>query len=235
MTEVLPIGGLEFEIRRSDRRKTFGLTVDRGGELIAHVPSATSAEDLSRWIQRKLLWVHQKLLLKEELAARQNAPEYISGEGFCYLGRRYRLKLVSQQEKALAFNGSGFTLKRGTANPESCFREWYIQTGLKWLEKRVSMMSSRSGAQPRKVEVRDLGYRWGSCGKHEAIYFNWKLLQVPARLVDYVIMHELVHLRVPHHGAAFWRALDLALPDWKDRKEVLDSRAGDYLVFGIEN
>jgi predicted metal-dependent hydrolase len=233
MTETLQLGGLEFAVRRSDRRRTLGLTVDRGGELVAHVPAGTSAEELSRWINTKLLWVHRKLALKEEAAPKVRAPEYISGEAFCYLGRRYRLKLVDRQEQPLQFDGSRFTLRCDARPAETHFRQWYIQTGAAWLQRRVAALSARTSRKPRRVEVRDLGFRWGSCGRHEVLFFNWKVLQLPVRLVDYVIAHELVHLVEGHHGPAFWAALGRAMPDWPKRKDALARQAKEYLVFGL--
>ena len=203
MTETLRLGGLVFEVRRSERRKTLGLTVDRGGELVAHVPAKTSVEELSRWIGKKLLWVHRKLALKEEAAPRMRGPEYVSGEAFCYLGRRYRLKLVDRQEQPLQFDGTRFTLRRDARPAEPHFRRWYIATGADWLRRRVEALSARTASKPRRVEVRDLGFRWGSCGRNGVLLFNWKVLQLPVRLVDYVIVHELVHLREGHHGPAF--------------------------------
>jgi predicted metal-dependent hydrolase len=121
MTETLEISGLLFEVRRSDRRKTLGLTVDRGGELIAHTPLATSAEELARWITSKLLWVHRKLALKEEAAPRMHAPEYVSGEAFCYLGRPFSLKVVPKQGLPLHFDGTRFTLRRDARPAEHHF------------------------------------------------------------------------------------------------------------------
>lgn len=78
-----------------------------------------------------------------------------------------------------------------------------------------------------RVEVRDLGYRWGSCGKNGVVYFNWKLLQLPVRVTDYVIAHELAHLLEPHHGPELWRILDRSLPDWRMRCEELKVKARD--------
>ena len=233
MTESLQLGGLDFEVRRSDRRRTLSLTVDRAGELVAYAPMETSAEELSRWIHAKLLWVHQKLVLKQETAPRLRAPEYISGEAFCYLGRRYRLKLVGRQEQPLLFDGTQFTLRREIRAAEPHFRRWYIATGTDWLKRRVEALSARTGSMPKRVEVRDLGFRWGSCGKGGVLYFNWKVLQLPIRLVDYVIVHELIHLREGHHGRAFWHALSRAMPDWKKRKEVLAGQAKEHLIFGL--
>ena len=86
---------------------------------------------------------------------------------------------------------------------------------------------------PARIEVRDLGYRWGSCGKNRVLFFNWKVLQLSVKLADYVIIHELIHLQVPNHGPEFWRALDRSLPNWRERQEELRMRAKDFLTFGM--
>jgi predicted metal-dependent hydrolase len=233
MTETLQLGGLRFEVRRSERRQTLGLTVDRSGELVVHAPAETSLDELSQWTGKRLLWVHRKLAHKESAAPRVGSPEFVSGESFSYLGRRYRLKLVDSQERQLEFDGSRFTLRRDAWLPEPVFRNWYIQVGREWVRRRVDMLSARTGGNPGRVEVRDLGFRWGSCGRNGILYFNWKVLQLPVRLVDYIITHELVHLAERHHGPAFWAALGRAMPDWQKRKEVLAEKAREHLVFGF--
>jgi predicted metal-dependent hydrolase len=106
-------------------------------------------------------------------------------------------------------------------------------TGADWLRRRVETLSARTASNPKRVDVRDLGFRWGSCGKNGVIYFNWKALQLPVRLVDYVIAHELIHLREGHHGPAFWEALSRAMPDWQKRKDALASQAKEHLIFGL--
>ena len=233
MTETLQLSDLEFEVRRSTRRLTLGLTVDRTGALVAHVPTETSTEELSCWIQGKLLWVHRKLALKEEATSKARGPEYVSGETFCYLGRRYRLKLVTRQKQPLLFDGTRFTLRLDARPAEAHFRNWYISTGANWLRHRTGMLSSRTASIPRRVEVRDLGFRWGSCGRNGVLYFNWKVLQLPVRLLDYVIAHELVHLKEGNHGPAFSAALSRAMPNWQERKNALAQQAKEYLIFGL--
>ena len=233
MTETLSLAGLFFEVRRSERRKTLGLTVDRGGELVVHTPTSIAADQLVRWINKKLLWVHRKLALKQESAPKIRAPEYVSGEGFCYLGRRYQLKLVEKQEVPLRFAGTRFMLRRDARPAEEHFRRWYVETGAKWLRRRVQRLARYTASKPDRIEVRDLGFRWGSCSKSGVLFFNWKVLQLPQRLVDYIIMHELVHLCEGHHGPAFWIALGLAMPDWQKRKESLRTEAKHFLTFGL--
>jgi predicted metal-dependent hydrolase len=227
MSETLDIGGLAFEVRRSARRRSLGLTVDRGGELVMHAPLAMSREELATWAGTKLLWVQQKLAIKEESIPLAWVPEYVTGETFSYLGRRYRLALVDAQKTALEFDGTCFLLRRDARPADPYFRQWYIAAGKKWLPRRIGLLRRRTGPAPTQIVVRDLGYRWGSCGQDGALYINWRVLQLPVRLVDYVLIHELCHLVEPRHNQEFWQALERALPDWQDRKTELHRSTAD--------
>jgi len=233
MMETLQVGDLIFEVRHSQRRRTFGLTVDRGGELVVHVPAVAADEAITKWLNKKLLLVHRKLVLKEQAAPKMRAPEYVSGEGLCYLGRRFRLQIVEVAPKLLQFDGHQFVLRSDARPAEEHFRHWYIQAGTRWLRPRVEWLCRHTGNKPNRIEVRDLGFRWGSCGKNRVLFFNWKILQLPVRLIDYVIIHELIHVTQRHHDRDFWAAMDRALPDWQVRKEELATRAKEYLVFDV--
>ena len=234
MSETLEVGGLTFEVRRSLRRKTLGLTVDRGGELRLHAPENTTDRELTQWTRSKLLWVHRKLALKEELAPKVRAPEFVSGENFSYLGRNYRLKIVRESAKPLRFDGKYFWLAadaRGEA--EAHFRRWYIRTGRGWLSERTATLARKTGTEASRIEVRELGFRWGSCGKNGVLFFNWHLLQLPVRCIDYIIVHELVHLQEPHHSPEFWQAIERALPAWQKLQNAPCSDATRFLVFSM--
>ena len=234
MSESLVIGALTFEVRRSSRRKTLSLTVDRGGDLVIHAPASVEDEELSRWASSKLLWVYRKLALREEMTPQVNEPEYVTGERFAYLGRTYRLMVVKEQGEPLLFNGTGFTMRQDARSAgQEHFRQWYISRGSEWIRSRIKLLAPKTGTNPLQIEVRDLGYRWGSCGKHQTLYFNWKGLQLPVRLLDYLLLHELVHLSEPSHNSAFWSSLDRALPDWKQRKDELRTKVRDLYWFGV--
>jgi predicted metal-dependent hydrolase len=235
MSETLEVGGLTFEVRRSLRRKTLGLTVDRGGELRLHAPENTPEQELARWTRSKLLWVHRALARKEALAPKVRAPEFVSGENFSYLGQNYRLKLVRDAAEPLCFDGNHFLLAedaRGEA--EAHFRRWYVRTGRSWLSERTTVLGRKTGTDASRIEVRDLGFHWGSCGKNGVLFFNWRLLQLPVRLIDYIIVHELVHLQELHHSPEFWQAIDRALPRWRQLKDALRSDGARFLVFGMD-
>jgi predicted metal-dependent hydrolase len=234
MSETLEMSGLTFEIRRSARRRTLGLTVDRNGELVVHAPCDAAQEELTSWTRRKLLWVHRKLALKDESIPKLRKPEYVTGESFAYLGKHYRLVLVVDQKEPLRFTGTRFLLRRDAVPADIRFRQWYIANGKRWLQQRVDLLQRRTGPAPSRVVVRDLGYRWASCGRNGTLYFNWRVLQLPVSVIDYVAVHELCHLVEPNHRPAFWNALERALPDWRNRKDELLRWARDIYWCGRE-
>lgn len=206
---------------------------DRSGALRVYAPQTAESDELIRWIRRKLLWVHGKLAAKAQVLSQTKPPEFVSGESFSYLGRGFRLKVVKEQGNALSFDGARFLLRSDSRRKAGeHFRRWYRQTGADWLRNRVKLLARRIGATPADVNVRDLGFRWASCSRAGVLSFHWKLLQLPVRLVDYILVHELTHLVHPHHDKDFWACVERALPDWQERKEQLAERAVHYLSFG---
>jgi len=230
MNEVLVVDNLEFEVRRSSRRKTLGLTVDRAGQLVVHSPETASEAELHKWVERKLLWVHQKLLRKKIHNCGVHRLETVSGESIAYLGQNYRLKIVKDQPTPLHFDGQWFFLQENDRlDAPRHFRNWYQDAGAEWLNERVKFWEPKVGMAASKIVVSDLGFRWGSCGKNGVLYFNWRLLQLPIFLVDYVVVHELIHFHERNHTTKFWHMLERALPDWSERKEELGRRKAEML------
>lgn len=228
MNEKLIIADLEFEIRRSPRRKTLGLTVDRSGELVVHSPAGTDKNELHRWIEPKLLWVHRKLLLKREHTRPTSELEIVSGESIAYLGRNYRLKIIENQKEPLWFDGEWFYLRKADRyDAPLYFKQWFQKRGTDWLSASVRFWEPKAGRTPSNVYAGELGFRWGSCGKNGVLRFNWRLLQLQVRLIDYVIAHELVHLHEHNHTPEFWRILDRVLPDWRERKHELGEKKAE--------
>ena len=221
----LVVGELCFELRRSARRRTLEITVDRGGELILSAPIGAREARLRDFVCRKRMWVYRQLARKEALMRPIPHKGFVDGEGFLYLGRSYRLRLVAGSAKAAA----PVRLERGrllmprplAANGRTHLRRWYAERATPWLSKRVGDYADRMEVVPAGVHVQDLGYRWGSCGKGGRLYFHWKTILLPARIAEYVVVHEMAHLHEPHHTPAFWRRVARAMPDHEMRKTWL--------------
>jgi predicted metal-dependent hydrolase len=231
-SESLTVSDLTFEVRRSPRRRTIGITVDRDGELIAHVPEACQPPQVEQVVGTKLFWVYTKLATKALLAWPPRNPEYVLGEGFAYLGRWYRLRYVdstgdsADEERPLRWFQGRFHLWRDAqATAHLHFRDWYIAHAQPWLAASVAGWNSRVGVEPRGMLVRDLGYRWASCGHSGILHFHWRTILLPPRIIEYVVAHGLMHIHEPHHDAAFWRQLERGMPDYELRKRSHVGRA----------
>lgn len=220
--ESITVKELDFTVRRSTRRRTLEITVDRNGELRLAAPEDAPESAMRQFIEQKRFWIYTKLAEKEELRHQVPKKRYVNGEGFLYLGRSYRLKLVDDQNEPLKLVNGWFHLRRELAKEgRTHFIAWYTRRGRKWLQRKVAEHAPRLDVHPTEVRVQDLGYRWGSCGRNKRIYFHWKAILLPRAIAEYVVVHELVHLHYPHHTDAFWKYLEHALPDFETRRKWL--------------
>ena len=223
-TDTLTIKDLRFELRRSARRRAMEITVDRDGALILSAPPDATEDQLRDFVQRKRMWVYKQLARKDALPDDAPRKVFTEGEGFSYLGRSYRLRLVPESDAAVKLTGGRFVMPKVLARDgrEHMIR-WYCEHARPWMSSRVSDYSSRMEVKPAGVRVQDLGYRWGSCGKGAMLYFHWKTILLPARVAEYVVVHEMAHLHEPHHTPDFWRRVERAMPDFEMRRAWLSS------------
>lgn len=231
MNETIHAGGLDFELRRSSRRTTLGLTVDRGGALLAHAPEDVEVDEITDYINSRLLWAHQKLAEKEPLRLRHRMPEFITGETIYYLGNSHRLRVTEDVADALTFDGTAFVLSNRIKEPFQHFRKWFIAQATPLIQRRVEWFQRRTTARSKRLRVCDLGFRWGSCGANGHLNFNWQLVQLPMRLIDYIVAHEMVHLTIPDHSNRFWKAMSAIMPDYKERRDEMAVSAHRFLRF----
>ncbi len=219
---MMVIDDLCFTVQHSARRKTMQITIERSGELVLCAPPHVDEAVLRAFVQEKRFWIYTKLAEKDRLLRPVAPKEFIAGEGFLYLGRSHRLKLVAEQDAALKLANGRFCLRRDALpDARGHFIRWYSERGRAWLSRRVSEYQARMEVEPAGVKVQDLGYRWGSCGKGNWLYFHWKAILLPARIAEYVVVHEIAHLHEPHHTPGFWLRVERAMPDYAQRKAWL--------------
>jgi predicted metal-dependent hydrolase len=231
----LVVAGLDFQVRSSAGRSV-GITVDRDGSLIVTVPHGVDDADLVRFVHEKRMWMYKKLAEKDLLLSRRLTKTFVAGEGFAYLGRSYRLLLTDQRQDPVKLERGRLVMRRDmveAGNGSRVMIDWYRTRGLRWLQGRVRPWAERMGATPSLIDVRDLGYRWGSRGKHDRLNFHWAAVQLPPTLIDYLIVHELAHLHEPNHSPEFWLRIERAMPGFQYVKDQL-ARIGSALWLGNE-
>ncbi len=177
---------------------------------------------LLEFVEEKLLWVHTKIEEKARLQQRAPTKEFVDGEGFLYLGKSYRLRLMENQLVDLSLRNGRFCLRKASAHRgRETFIIWYTRRAQDWFERQVTESANRMCVTVREVKVQDLGYRCGSFGRGGRVSFHWKAILLPPRIAQYVVIHELAHGLHPDHSAAFWIEVEQHLPDWRGRKAWL--------------
>jgi len=233
----LAVAGLDFEVQLSGARRSIGITVDRDGSLIVNAPNDCDEAELAAFAHEKRMWVYKKLAEKDLLLSHRPKRAFVSGEGFAYLGRSHRLLLIDGREQPVKLERGRLVMRRDVAmggGGSKAVVDWYRARALRWLPRRVEPWARRMGVRPGDIDVRDLGYRWGSLGKRDHVNFHWATIQLPPTLVDYVIVHEMAHVHEPNHTPEFWRRVERALPTFQTSKLEL-ARVGSGLWLGDAN
>lgn len=221
---------IDYGIRRSHRRRTVAVAVDPVEGVLLTAPASTPTERLDQVVRDKAPWIVDRLRLAAQAERRAEAHQFISGESFMYLGRHYRLKVKPLRSPGPAKLDRGFLvvpIERGlfagaqAKRVASTLSDWFEDHAARKLPERVEALASRVGVRVPIVQVKDQHKRWGSCDQSGTIRLNWRIIQAPMRLVDYVVAHELVHLVHTDHTKAFWTRLGQAMPDYDRRKAEL--------------
>ncbi|MCK4624777.1 MAG: M48 family metallopeptidase [Phycisphaerae bacterium] len=214
---------IKYSLRRS-KRKTTSIYVERDGQVSVLVPEQFSDAKIDEVIEKKRYWIYQHLAEWHDLNAARVEREYVNGEGFLYLGRSYRLKLVKRQAEPLLLKNGYFCLRldaKSKSNPDDVFKDFYRKKGKKRIADRVEYFRAKMGVTPRDVRLMELKNRWASCSATGNLNFHWKCMMAPPTILDYIVVHELAHLIHPNHTDAFWNEVDKVMPNYLERKEWL--------------
>lgn len=220
---------VEYVIRRSARRATVSIAVDPAVGVVVTAPQPTSIRRLDDIVHTKASWIFQRLRRQSDLPRSLAKREFVSGETFRYLGRQYRLRVLSGAPRPLSLHAGWLevTVPSGLATvhkPEyvrAALLDWYRRRAEDRLRPLAASWAKRVGVRLAAVMVRDQSKRWGSCDRHRTVRLNWRIIQAPMRLVEYVVAHEVVHVLHRDHGREFWRSLGRAMPDYEARRDAL--------------
>lgn len=219
---------IPYEIRRSARRATVSLAIEPEGGLLVTAPAATPITKLDHVVRSKARWITQHLAQRVR-APEPAARELVSGETCLYLGRQYRLALRRSDDVGPVHLRAGRlhlavprSLPEGAQAPytRAALIDWYRRRAREHLPAWFRPFAARLGVDDVDLLVTDQAKRWGSCSGR-TVRINWRIMQAPKRVIEYVLAHEAVHLVHEHHGPAFWSALGRLMPDYEVRKARL--------------
>ena len=214
---------IEYSLVRS-RRKTASIYIERDGQVSILVPDKLTDRQVEALLESKRKWIYKSLAEWQDLNARRVHRDYVNGEGFLYLGRSYRLKLVSDLAEPLMLKDGYFCLRTNNGSlpdADAAFKAFYRAKGDVRIPPRVAYYQAKMDVEPKAVRVIELKHRWASCSPGGNLNFHWKCMMAPLTILDYIVVHELSHLIYPNHTKAFWNEVDKVMPDFQERKEWL--------------
>lgn len=232
--EQIRIGNtlVDYRLIPSSRQKTIELIIDLDTGFTVKAPASMSKAEISKNLQRKTNWIITNLDKMNEVIRNETKKEFVSGEKFLYKGKRYRLKVIKMDEEIvpfLAFTHSKFIAYIPSNIAESdypriiqpLFLDFYHQKAEKILSQRTRKYLVYFETKPSLIKVQSLKNKWGNCSKTNQLRFNWRVIMAKMSIIDYVIIHELCHIKHKNHSKAFWNEVQKILPDFEERKEWL--------------
>jgi len=210
-------------------RKTLQIEVYPDQRILVKAPDRKKPEEIIRRVERKARWIIRQLDYFRQFEPRTPSRKYIGGETHLYLGRQYRLKIIRADDCGVKLSRGYFQISvNGTPSPQiikSLLETWYAQKAQKQFSESVERCwpkFERMGCCKPKLLIKRMKTRWGSLSAKGRLSLNVELIRSPKDCIDYVVTHELCHLKHHNHSPAFYELLETAMPDWKKRKHQLE-------------
>ncbi len=219
---------IEFELKFTNSKR-FTIDVHPDQRIIIKAPQGKNIEEIKKRVEKRSKWILKQIHNFEKYQPLQPPRRFISGESHHYLGRQYRLKVIKNNEKCVKLIGKYLTVcfpdKENHNAIKSQVEQWYKDHAKPLIQKHVDQCYEkvkRFGIDYPQIQIRLMKKRWGSFSKKKKIILNSELIKTPLYCIDYVIIHELCHLKIPNHSREFYLLLTKCMPDWERRKERLE-------------
>jgi predicted metal-dependent hydrolase len=221
---------VSYTIKRSARRRAISILVDEEGLRVGAPWEATQAA-IERLLKRHAEWVLRKL--EEWQVKRAPSRRWVDGETLMLLGEPFALRLAPEM-RTTRIDGAALVVGTAACGDAAIARhvhEWLHTQALACFGERVDHYRRMLGVTPcPEVRLSSARTRWGSCHVSGRIHLNWRLIQMPARLLDYVVAHEVAHLLEMNHSHRFWRIVGELMPDYAARRKELRHEGHRYLL-----
>lgn len=211
------------------RRTTLEIAVHPDSSIVVRAPQDAGLEAIQARLNKRVGWINRQRAYFNQFEPRTKSRQYLSGEGFLYLGRKYRLQMDEGLKWSLKLK-RGFFIITSPEKPtrdqvREALKKWYRDKAKQVFAERLEGNITRFPEHDSKsirLSVREMRTRWGSLSKGGILTLNLELIRAPKECIDYVITHELCHLAHENHTSKFYALLEKKLPDWIKRKELLE-------------
>jgi predicted metal-dependent hydrolase len=204
-------------------RRTVGLKITENG-LVVHAPKRIFAFQLNQILQQKSGWILNKL--QHRAANQVEKIEWVDGEQLLYLGQDIQLQIIENStNKSPNFAANVLSLATPTPNNHALISrkviQWYKKQAALDFSRRLGILAAKLGVPTPPLTLSNAQSRWGSCNSRGEVRLSWRLLQAPPHIINYVICHELAHLKQMNHSAKFYAVLEQLFPNYKMAEKEL--------------
>ena len=204
-------------------RRTVGLKITQQG-LVVHAPKRIVVHQLNQILQEKSAWILNKLALRE--ASSVEPVQWQDGEHLLFLGQDITLQVVETKAKSMVqLNANQLVVGVKEAGDQAMVAkkamQWFQQQAYEDFVRRVEIFATKLGVKPPSVALSNAQSRWGSCNSRGQVRLNWRLIQAPPQIINYVVCHELAHLKEMNHSSRFYKVLEQLFPDYVGAEKLL--------------
>lgn len=218
----MKLEGIDIKIEKTSRRKTVSIFIERDGSVRVLAPTSSSDEIIEKAVRAKQYQIFTKLAKWQELNHGKVNRQFVNGQSFLYFGRNYRLSIVDKQDVPLKLSKGFLSLSKNKLdNAEKVFIQFYKEKTEKKIAERLKLIEEKFKQKPASIKVMELQNRWASWTPKHGLNFHWKCAMAPVPVIDYIITHEMVHLKYPNHSPEFWNELDKKMPNYREQENWL--------------
>jgi predicted metal-dependent hydrolase len=203
------------------KRKSIALIVEHDGSLTVRAPLRVSNKQILALVEQKAGWIRSKQELVMSMPSVSHTTIFANGAPFWYLGKVYPLEITPEAVPPLQLDGKFFLAQTIIAKGGAVFTNWYKKQAAQVIGERVRWYAAKHEFVYKHVRITSAQKRWGSCSARDTLCFTWRLMMAPPAEIDYVVVHELVHLAEKNHSKAFWAKVEAIMPDYKERRKWL--------------
>lgn len=218
----MQIGSLEIKVKRSKRHKTITVNIEPDGSVNAVAPFDCEEDIIRKELEAKEFLICKHVANRKAVNKAHINRCFVNGQAFLYFGESYNLSISKTATKELELINGQFVLgEKSLPKAKELFIRFYKNKGLPFIKERIDYYSPLVGRSPVSFRIIELGSHWASCTPRQTINFHWKCIMAKPMIIDYLIVHELTHLKYPQHTRQFWDAVYSVMPNYKECEDWL--------------
>ena len=226
---------IPYTLKKSrKRRKTISLQISDKSELVIAAPYFTPISEINRFVQEKQNWINKAIQKHKESVIKNKEKEYTTGEKFYYLGESFPLEIFFEplENAGVVFWNNHFYLnaQENKALRKHYFVFWYKKKAREYFSQRVDFYCKMLKIQAGNIRITSAERRWGSCSEDNNLAFSFKLMMAKPEVIDYVVVHELMHIKEKSHSAKFWQLVESAMPQYKLHRRWLKDNNHKFVL-----